>query len=563
MVDSYTLKANLWVAEAYAIGRRYKTALPFYDAAIIVGKQADTEDYWRAVYGRGYAYYNTAQYPKSLQDFKFYVGNVSKEASTYGDALVRLADCYYVAKDYQSAIQYFREAIQGLVVEKDYAYYQAGVIYGILEDYRKAGDNLDRVISVYTTSAYYDDALFEKGLLLLKQEQFQKAINTFDRLIKEKPRSPYVAFALERSAVASFNLGNYAKTITLYQRFVDSYPNNPGISDALIGLQESMRMAGRDTEFEQILSDFRVKNPDISGLEKVEFESLKGLYNDQDYNRAAKGFASFLAAYPEDINITEVRYLLAESLYRLDKPDSALTLYYDLYKDSGEIGAHRIAERIADIEFSKNNLPAANKYYSELVKVAVSNNQKFRGWLGLMNGHYQMGSFDSTLAYVDLLLENGGSRNDFIVAATLKKGLALHSMGQFDNAMLMFERTTELAKDKNGAEAQYYIGLILNQLKDFSNSNEALYVIPEQYGMYAEWLDKGFLLVAENFIAMQEYFQAKATLQSIIDNSANEQTVQLATNRYEWVSNEEVKEVNLIPDSLNTVEIDTASNNNE
>ena len=100
-------------------------------------------------------------------------------------------------------------------------------------------------------------------------------------------------------------------------------------------------------------------------------------------------------------------------------------------------------------------------------------------------------------------------------------------------------------------------------MDDYTNSNEALYVIPEQYGMYSEWLDKGFLLVAENFIAMKEYFQAKATLQSIIDNSSNAQTIQTATDRFEWVGNEEVKEVNLIPDSLNTVEIDTSSNNNE
>jgi tetratricopeptide (TPR) repeat protein len=563
LVSVYTLKANLWAAEAYSIGRRYKTALPFYDDAITQGRQADEEDYWRAVYGRGYAYYNTASYPKALQDFKFYVANVRKESNTYGDALIRLADCYYVGKDYQSAIKHLTTAIRAVINEKDYAYYRAGVIYGILEDYKKSGDYLGRVINVYTTSAYYDDALFERGLLQLKQEKFAAAISTFDKLIKEKPRSPYISFALERSAVASFNLGDYPKTVSLYQQFIKAYPNNPNISDALIGLQESMRLAGRDAEFEQILKDFRAKNPDISGLEKVEFESLKSLYNNQKYERAARGFASYLTTYPEDVNATEITYLLAESLYRLDKVDSALVIYYELYNNSGEIRSHRIAERIADIEYGNSNLNAANKYYRDLVKVAISNNQKLRAWLGLMNGYYQLGNFDSTLVYVDLLLKNGGGRNDFIVAATLKKGLALLSLGQFDNAMLMFEQTTELAKDKNGAEAQYYIGLILNQLKDYTNSNEALYVIPEHYGMYTEWLDKGFLLVAENFIALKEYFQAKATLQSIIDNSTNEQTVRAATDRYEWVSNEEVKEVNIVPDSLNTIEIDTSSNHDK
>jgi len=183
--------------------------------------------------------------------------------------------------------------------------------------------------------------------------------------------------------------------------------------------------------------------------------------------------------------------------------------------------------------------------------------------MGLMNGYYQLGAYDSTMIYAEFLLADGGNRNEFVVAANLKKGLALMSMGKFDNALLLFEHTTSLAKDKNGAEAQYYIGVILNQQGDYVNSNEALYVIPEQYGMFTEWLDKGFLLVAENFIAVKEYFQAKATLQSIIDNSGNPNTVQIASDRYEWVTNEEAKELTVVPDSLNTVELDTTSNRNE
>jgi TolA-binding protein len=382
-------------------------------------------------------------------------------------------------------------------------------------------------------------------------------------LRKEKPRSPYIPFALERSAVASFNLQNYANTIALYKLFIDSYPNNPSINDALIGLQEAMALEGKEDDFNVLLKEFRAKNPDIEGLEKVEFESLKGLYNNEEYSNAARGLASFLATYPEDVNEVEVKYLLAESLYRLDKLDSALVLYKLLYKGGGEIRVHRIVERIADIESVSLNYSGANSYYSELAKVAVSNNQKLRAWLGLMNGHYALAAYDSTLHYVELLLENGGNRNDFIVAATLKKGKALLNLGQFDNALLNFEKTTELAKDKNGAEAQYYIGVILNQQKDYKNSNEALYVIPEEYGMYDDWMAKGFLLVVENFIAEKEYYQAKATLQSIIDNSEDQNTIQIAKNRLEWVSTEETKESNIIPDSLNTVEIDTSSHKNE
>ncbi len=563
LVAEYTLKANLYIAEAYALGRKYKTALPYYQAAIAQGEAVAPDDYWRAVYGRGYARYNTAAYNKALVDFKAYIANVPAGNPNYGDALVRLADCYYAAKDYQTSIRYFSQAIRGLVNEKDYAYYQAGVIYGILDNYQQAINYLDRVIKVYKTSAFYDDALFEKGLLQLKKEKFTVAIATFNKLLAEKPRSPYVPFALERLAVANYNLGNYGKTANLYKQLLDKYPNSPGISDALIGLQEAMRLTGRAEEFDRVLTDFRARNPEISGLEKVELESLKGYYNDQEYAKAARGFAGYLATYPEDIQANEVKYLLAESLYRLDKVDSALNLYYALYQEGGDLQVHRIAERIADIEFANGNYTAANKYYRELAGIAISNNQKLRAWRGLMRGYYRQANYDSTMAYADRLIANGGNRNEFIVEASLKKGLALLNLGRYDNALLMFEKTTALASDKNGAEAQYYIGLILHQQQDYHNSNEALYVIPEQYGMYTEWLDKGFLLVAENFIALQEYFQARATLQSIIDNSADPNTVKIATERYEWVTDEEARAANLVPDSLNTVEIDTSSQQHE
>lgn len=559
----YTLKANLWLGEAYSIGRKYKAAQPFYVAAIEVGKDASEADFWKARYGRGYTYYNTGEYDKALKDFKAFVENVGKDDNSYGNALVRLADCYYVNKEYQTALNYFGQAIRSIVNEKDYAYYQTGVINGILDNYSRAIDNLDRVINVYKTSAYYDDALFEKGLLQLKKENYVDALFTLDKLIKEKNRSPYVAFALERSAVANFNLGQYENTINLYKRFINTYPNNQGVSDALIGLQDALNLVDRGDEFEPILSDFRAKNPEISGLEKVEFESLKSLYNNQEYEKAAIGLTSFMQSYPEDINTTEARYILAESLYRTNKPNSALKEYYKLYKSGEDIRVHQVAERIADIEFANGNYTASNQYYGELIKVAASNNQKLRAWMGLMNGHFNLGEFNSTIEYCSLLLENGGKRSDFIVAAHLKKGLSYINLGQYENALLSFETTTKLAKDKNAAEAQYYIGVILNHQGDYTNSSEALYVLPEQYGNYSEWLDKGFLLVAENFIALKEYYQAKATLQSIIDYSDDKATVAKATERHEWVSNEEAREANILPDSLNTVEIDTSSNQNE
>ena len=556
------VKANLYTAEAYSLQRQYKKALPYYEAAWQMAGP-DNADRLLILYGRGYAYYNTGEYRKALPDFKEVVNKDDKKSSRYGDALVRLADCYYITRQYQTALNYFNQAIRGVVNEKDYAYYQAGVIYGLLDKYRQALDHLDRVINVYKNSAFYDDALFEKGLLQLKMEHFEQALATFDRLIREKPRSPYVPHALERSAVAWFNLGDYDKTISYYRQLIDKYPQNPGINDALIGLQEAMRLAGRASEFESLLAEFRQKNPEVSGLEKVEFENLRGYYNDQEYERAASGLLRFLEAYPDDLHAAEARYLLAESLYRLNRTDSALHIYQRLYTTGGDLPLHRIAERMADIELAADRYAEAARYYHELYRVAVSNSQQLRALMGLLKAHYGNAAYDSTLYYAERVMQAAHDRSDYLTKAGLLKGQALMNLGRFEEALLQFEETAGMGMDANAAAAQYYIGLILHQQGDYANSNEALYVIPEKFAIFTEWLDKAFLLVADNFIAMQEYFQAKATLQSIIDNSESANTVAAAEERLAKVLELEARENDIVPDSLNTVELDTANHENK
>ena len=75
------------------------------------------------------------------------------------------------------------------------------------------------------------------------------------------------------------------------------------------------------------------------------------------------------------------------------------------------------------------------------------------------------------------------------------------------------------AKDINAAESQYYIGLIQYRQKEYKRSLETLFGLNKSYAVYDYWLGKSFLLIADNYLALNELFQAKATLESVITNS--------------------------------------------
>ena len=52
-------------------------------------------------------------------------------------------------------------------------------------------------------------------------------------------------------------------------------------------------------------------------------------------------------------------------------------------------------------------------------------------------------------------------------------------------------------------------------------SNELVFDYSEGFSAYDYWYGSMFLLLAENYIQLGEIFQAKATLQSILDQSTD------------------------------------------
>lgn len=84
---------------------------------------------------------------------------------------------------------------------------------------------------------------------------------------------------------------------------------------------------------------------------------------------------------------------------------------------------------------------------------------------------------------------------------------------------------------KEGAEAQYSIGLMLREQQQYEQSTAELIKVRNEYEGYTNWIYKAFLLVADNYIAIDNTFQAKATLQSIIDNSVDPEVVAKAQEK--------------------------------
>jgi tetratricopeptide (TPR) repeat protein len=543
----YVALASFWNGETYSLGRRYEEAVPFYLKVISLGSSAEAEVTNKTRYGLGYAYFNLQQYEQALFNFKEFVNKSNKSGAAYADGVLRLADCYFVTKAYPEAIANYEKARQLKTPDIDYVLFQTGVINGILRKYAEARTQFSTLISGYPKSQYRDEALFQRAQFEIEQSNYAVAISDLSRLISEGSQSgsKFLPYAYERRAASNFNLKEYDKTIADYQAVIRQFPSHPVAQQVLLPLQEALSLAKRSDEYDSYLALVTHANPGGKDLEVINFESAKNQYYGQQYAKAITSFTTFLGTYPQSAKVAEVRFFIAEANYRLQEYDKALTVYTELSADPTSPNASRIAGRIAEIQFKQGKYSNAVTSYHKVERFASSKKDLYTAWSGLMESFYLLAEYDSVSVYANLILEKGNVNAGAQNKASLYLGKAAMAKGDYETAKDEFLNTLNTARDEYGAEAKYRIGEIFSLAKQYKQSNEALTAISSspEFSVYDEWVGKSFLLLADNYLAAGDVFNAKATLESLITNNFPLQYIKdSAADKLKKISEAELKE---------------------
>ena len=551
------IKTNYWLAEAYAIVRKNDEALSHYQK-VIWNANDNVVEKSKARYGLGYLHYNAKDYQKALASFKSYIDTNSPESNIrmYDDALIRLADCYYVSKNYKNAITIYKQSLSLSRADNDYTELQLGIIYGIEGQHNKAINSYNNVINNYSNTKYDDDAIYYKAQLKFEIGEFENAIKDFSILISSKRKGRFTPYAYLKRATAYSNLTQYTKAIDDYQLLITDYSSHKLAQQALLPLQEALASENRSAEFDEYLAIFKQANPDNKSTESIEFESAKTLYYNQQFELATNKLLSFLDNYPESSMRLEAHFFLGEVSNSLGNTDDALNYYSIIIENEDYEQYNRVVGRMAKIEQQEQRFDNAMYYYNKLLAAANNKKEQNNALVGMMVCTYYLTSFDSCRQYAEQLLALGTANANDQNKASLYLGKAAMAIGDFQRAKDEFLQTLNTAKDEHGAEAQYLIGEILYLEKEYEKSIEALVELNNSFYSYEYWLGKGFLLIVDNYIVTEEYFQAKGTLNSIIEGFPREDIVEIAKIKLKEIESlEDVKIVDEMDSSL--VEMDT------
>lgn len=534
------IAATFWKAEAYEVMKDYASAINNY--SIVFQKTNDDNPYYlKTRYGIGYAYYNTKEYDKAFPHFKKYVEVLknAKDKQNYDDALLRLADLYFQRKDYDLALDYYNQAINSKIKDLDHAYYFRGVVLGTDKKIPEAIKSLDVVITNYPQSIYYDDAIYEKSQLQFQTGDLEAAAKGFSKIINEIPNSTYYAEALLRRAGVYSNLNKNEEAIADYKTIVSKFPSTPLAEDALTGMLQTYSSQGNLEATKQWEDTLAKINPQSESLITSKYNTATSFYFGQKYPLAIDAFNSYLNTYPETVNTNEAHYFLGDAYARTGDTSNSIKNYQFVVNAKDEKYALKSVGKIADLEFKQGRYAEAKDYYKVLAGNASNKKDKTNSLIGLMQIYYNLKNYDSTIAYAAQVKALGNATLDAESKSLLYTGKAYYAKQDFNKAIDYFLNTVNHAKDRNAVEAQYLIAEIQYNQKKYRQSLETLNQLNNNFSSYDDWIDKAFLLISDNLIALNEIFQAKATLNSIIENSTDKQVIEKAKQKLAQIEGKE------------------------
>lgn len=160
---------------------------------------------------------------------------------------------------------------------------------------------------------------------------------------------------------------------------------------------------------------------------------------------------------------------------------------------------------------------------------------------GLLRSQYQQQKWAEASENAKELVAQKGSSADDKALSNMTIGKSAQIRGEYDVAISSFKSVVDVNKAALAAEARYEIANSWFLLSRWADAEKAAFEVINKSGSYDWWVTKSYILLGDIYLKQKDYFNAKATFQSIVENSLNAELKAEAQRKLEQVIAEEGK----------------------
>lgn len=536
-LDSKTsADAKFWRADAFYQLGQYKSSSNGYSDFLTSAGAKSLEQYNDAYYNLAYALIKQKNYAQALIELRNYVQTEVKDARKLNDAYLRMGDCAFMAKNYDKAVEYYDKAIQMNKIQTDYALLQKGIILGLQRRQQEKVVALEKAATSYPQSNYINEIYYELGLAYTVLNQNQNATRSFLKVVEDKRINEYNAKSYLQLALIYFSADNYEEALKWNKRAVAEFPNTSYSNVALLNIRNIYIEQSRLDEYRKYVENVPSASVTTASLDSATFDAARKDINAGNCDKIISKMNDYLKSFPKGIFYVEANYNLGDCYVKAKTYDLAIPAFENIIQLDGKSMYDEDAlVRLGDLYIFYKDWKNSIRIFELLRKQASTSANLQMAEKQLMRSYFQIKNHEKAASFANNVLKHEKIGDALLEETQYVLAVSYFNVSDFAQADVYFKKLAAKTSSFYYPESAYRIGEIMSFEGEYKAAEKYLRAAIKNMGSQPEWMAKTFILLSDIYLALGNSMEAKAVLQTLLNNYEGEELQNIAQQKMERI----------------------------
>ena len=540
-----TARANFWYGECLYRQKKHEEAAEQFDLYLKKTVSIDQDEYRFAQYNLAYIYWQKQDYKTASTLFRKYEKIEKVNPVMRLDALNRIGDCYFLQRNFDQALTSYSQSVEvgGNYAGVDYALYQKAFVLGLQKKYNEKIIVLKDLQTRFPKSDWNDDALFEIGKSYIALDKTDEAISSFEDISNKYPISnPVVRKSQLQIAMLQYNSGKVSEASETYKKVAVSYPNTEESATALSALESIMVDSNKVDDFNKLAQ--QLGKSSATKEDSLQYKAAEKIYFKNEFTQASNAFEKYLNAYAQGKYNALAQYYLANCYFNQEKYTESFELYAKLIENTENPNVEFSLNRASSMAYNLKKYEEALKYYTQLSQMGTAEN-KLSAKRGMLRSANALQDNNKVIEISSEIITLYPAYDEEVAEARYLRFKSYQALSNMDAAFDDIKALSNDTRNIYGAEAKYEVANYYFSKNDLEKSEAEVFSYIEKGTPHQHYLAKSFILLADIYIAKENYFEAKQYLLSLKDNyvAEDKEISDAIASRLELISKKESETV--------------------
>lgn len=514
----YTARATFWKAEADYNLTNYNDALVGFKQFEQQATSEATPEMENIDYNLAYAYFKLKNYVQAVKHFNQFIAIDRDDVVRLNDAYLRLGDAHFVSSQYHDAIKAYEDAIEMSAINADYPFFQKTISLGYIGQSSNKIKGLEQFIETYPKSKLRDDAMFELANSYVKVNEKDKALRMYNRLNNEYKMSSFVPKALLRQGLVHYNDSENEEALRTFKSIASNYPGTPEAVQSVSTARLIYIDLGRVNDYAKWVRTLDYVEVTDVDLDNTTYEAAEKQYLQNNTDKAIKQFNGYLNEFPNGLNALQAHFYVAQLYYKKDLLANAAPHYKYIIEASQNEYTEQALLRLSQFHLENKSWEEALPLLLRLELEANFPQNTIFAQSNLMKANYELENYNEAVSYAEKVLLNSKIDNKIKSDAHIIIARSAMKTGDESRAQTAYAEVEKVATGQMAAEALYYKAYFKTRDGAYEASNKSVQKLAKDFSGYKYYSAKGLVLMARNYYALKDAFQATYILESVISN---------------------------------------------